>query len=114
MNKFESVSVKVCNYEAFRMFNARRLNMNRSAFTALVVAAAVGGSLHNAAGQMINPTVQTTSKRVVAGRSAPARPVTNARVGQQVAPRPTGLNPQRFNPNPPGMIAQPPVNPQRS
>ena len=96
------------------MFNARRLNMNRSAFTALVVAAAVGGSLHNATGQMINPTVQTTSTRVVASRSAPARSVTNARVGQQVAPRPTGLNPQRFNPNLPGMIAQPPVNPQRS
>ena len=54
------------------MFNARRLKMNRSAFSALVVAAALGGSLYNATGQMINPTVQTASTRVVASRSAPA------------------------------------------
>ena len=54
------------------MFNARRLKMNRSAFSALFVAAALAGSLHNATGQMINPTVQTASTRVVASRSAPA------------------------------------------
>ena len=81
------------------MFNARRLKMNRSAFSALFVAAALAGSLYNATGQMINPTVQTASPRVVASRSAPAtaaKPVANARVGPQVAARPTGLNPQRF------------------
>ena len=43
------------------MFNARRLKMNRSAFSALFVAAALAGNLHNATGQMINPTVQTAS-----------------------------------------------------
>ena len=91
--------------------------MNRSAFSALVVAAALAGNLHNATGQMINPTVQTASTRVVASRSAPAtaaKPVASARVGPQVAPRPTGLNPQRFNSNLPRTIAQPPANLQRT
>ena len=88
--------------------------MNRSAFSALVVAAALAGNLHNATGQMINPTVQTASPRVVASRGAPvtaAKPV--ARVAPQGVPRPTGLNPQRFNANLPRTIAQPPANLQR-
>ena len=99
------------------MFNARSLKMNRSAFSALVVAAAVAGNLHNASGQMINSTVQTASTGVVASRSAPAtaaKPVARARVGPQVAPRPTGLNPQRFNSNLPRTIAQPPAYLQRT
>ena len=89
--------------------------MNRSAFSALVVAAALAGNLHNATGQMINPTVQTASTRVVASRGAPvtaAKPV--ARVAPQGVPRPTGLNPQRFNANLPRTIAQPPANLQRT
>ena len=89
--------------------------MNRSAFSALVVAAALAGNLHNATGQMINPTVQTASPRVVASRGAPvtaAKPV--ARVAPQGVPRPTGLNPQRFNSNLPRTIAQPPANLQRT
>jgi len=113
LNKFEEVAVKVCNYEVFMMFNARRLKMNRSAFSALFVAAALTGNLHNATGQMINPTVQTASPRGVANRSAPAtagRSVANARVAPQVAGRPIGLNPQRFNSNLPRMISQPPAN----
>jgi hypothetical protein len=99
------------------MLNARRLKMNRSAFWAWFVAAALAGNLHNATAQMINPTVQTASPRVVTSRSAPAtaaKPVANARVGPQVAPRPTGLNPQRFNSNLPRTIAQPPANLQRT
>ena len=99
------------------MFNARRLKMNRSAFSAFVVAATLGGSLYDATGQMINPTVQTASTRVVTSRSAPAaatKPVASARVGPQVAPRPTGLNPQRFNSNLPRTIAQSPGNLQRT
>ena len=99
------------------MFNARRLKMNRFAFSALFVAAALTGNLHNATGQMINPTVQTTSPRVVAGRSAPAtaaKPVATGRVAPQGVPRPTGLNPQRFNANLPRTIAQPPANLQRT
>ena len=91
--------------------------MNRSAFSALVVAAAFGGSLHNATGQMINPTAQTGSTRVVASRNAPAtaaKPVVTTRVAPQIAPRPTGLNPQRFNANLPRTIAQPSANLQRT
>ena len=71
------------------MFYARRLKMNRFAFSALFVAAALTGNLHNATGQMINPTVQTTSPRVVASRSAPAtaaKPVATGRVGPQGFP----------------------------
>ena len=89
------------------MFNARRLIMNRSGFSALFVAAALTGNLHDATGQMINPTVQTASPRVVPSRGAP---VAGARVAPQVAGRPIALNPQRFNSNLPRMIAQPPAN----
>jgi hypothetical protein len=66
---------------------------------------------------MINPTVQTASPRAVASRSAPAtaaKPVATARVAPQGVPRPTGLNPQRFNANLPRTIAQPAINPQRT
>jgi hypothetical protein len=90
--------------------------MNQSAFSALVAVAAIGGSLHNATGQMTNSTVQTAAPRVVASRSAPAtaaRPVVTAPVAPQVVARPGGVNPQRFA-NLPPTIAQPPINPQRT
>src|SRR6476659_4462306 len=96
------------------MFNVRRLKMNRFAFSALFVAAALTGNLHKATGQTTNPTVQTTSPRGVVGRSAPAKPVATGRVAPQIGPRPTGLNPQRFNANLPRTIAQPPANLQRT
>ena len=91
--------------------------MNRFAFSAFFVAAAITGILNNAAGQMMNATVQTTSPRVVVGRSGPttaAKPVPAARPAPQVVPRPTGINPQRFNSNLPRGIARSPVNVQRS
>ena len=91
--------------------------MNRFTFSAFFVAAALAGNLHNATGQMINPTVQTASPRVAASRSAPAtaaKPVATTRVAPQGVPRPTGLNPQRFNANLPRTIAQPPANLQRT
>jgi len=91
--------------------------MNRTAFSAFVAAATLGGSLYDATGQMINPAVQTASTRVVASRSAPAtaaKPVVTARVVPQVAPRPAGLNAPRFNANLPRTIAQPPANLQRT
>jgi hypothetical protein len=116
LNKFESVAVKACNYEVFMMFNARRLKMNRSAFSAVVAVATIGGSLYDATAQTINPTVQTTARGVVASRSAPVaagKPVPNARVVPRVVARPTALNPQSFNPNIPRTIAQPPANLQR-
>src|SRR6266576_6410488 len=99
------------------MFDARRLKMNRSAFSVLFVAAALAGNLHNAAAQTINSTAQTASPRVVARRSAPAaaaKPVAITRVAPQGVFQPTGLNPQRFNANLPRTIAQPPANLQRT
>ncbi len=87
--------------------------MNRSAFSAVVVAAALLGSLYSATGQIINPTVQTASPRVVATRGAPAtagRPVASARVMPQVAARPMGFYPQRLNSNLQRTYA-PPVRP---
>jgi hypothetical protein len=99
------------------MFNGRRLKMDRSAFSALFVAAAIAGNLQNATAQTINSTAQTASPRVVASRNAPARaakPVATTRVAPHGVPRPTGLNPQRFNSNLPRMIAQPPANLQRT
>jgi len=89
--------------------------MNLSAFSAFLVAAAVTGILDNASGQMTNATVQTTSPRVVTGRSASAaKSAPAARPGPQAVPRATGVNPQRFNSNLPRTIARPPMNVQGS
>ena len=84
------------------MFNARNLKMNRSAFSALFVAAALAGNFHNATAQTINLTAQTASPRVAANRNAPAtaaKPGAITRVAPQGVPQPTGLNPQKFNAN---------------
>src|SRR5689334_22868210 len=116
LNNFKGIPVKACNHEVFMMFNARRLKMNRSAFSAVVLAATVGGSLYDATAQTINPPVQTTAPGVVASRSAPVaagKPVANGRVVPRVVTRPTALNPQRFNQSVPRAIAQPPANLQR-
>jgi len=113
VNKFVGIPVKACNYEAFMMFNGRRLRMNRSVFWAFVVVAALAGGLHNAAGQMVNATVQTASPRVAASRSVPAtaaKPVANVRLAPQVVPRPMGVPAQRINSNLPRTIAQPIAN----
>ena len=87
--------------------------MNRSAFWAFVVVAALAGGLHNAAGQMVNATVQTASPRVAASRNVPAtaaKPVANARLAPQVVPRPVGVPAQRINSNLTRTIAQPIAN----
>jgi hypothetical protein len=97
-------------------FNARRLKMNRSEFSAFFVVVALTGSFHTAPGQGINATGQTASPRVVASRSVPAtavKPVVATRGAPQVVRRPTGLNPQRFNSNLPRAVVQPPANLQR-
>jgi Putative peptidoglycan binding domain len=99
------------------MFNGRRLKMNRFTFSAFFVTAVVVGIFQNARAQAINATMQTAAPPVVASRSAPAaaaKPVARARVAPQVVPRPTGLNPQRFNANLPRTIAQPPAYLQRT
>jgi hypothetical protein len=91
--------------------------MNRSIFSALFMAVALSGNLQNATAQTINPTAQTASPRVVTGRNAPAtaaKPGAITRVAPQGVPQPTGLNPQRFNPNLPRILSQPPANLQRA
>jgi hypothetical protein len=116
LNNFHGVSVKACNREAFMMFNARRLTMNRFTFSAFFMGAGLAGILQNANAQVINATIQTAAPRVVSSRSAPAtaaKAVATARVAPQVVPRPNGVNPQRFNSNLPPRIAQPPFNLQR-
>ena len=88
--------------------------MNQFVFSAFFVAAVLGGSLHNATGQMINPTVQTSSTRVAASRSAPAtsaKPVVTTRVAPQAVVRPMGVPTQRFNSNLPRTVAPPASNP---
>ena len=95
------------------MFKGRRLKMNRFPFSAFFVAAAITGILNNAGGQMIVPTVQTGSPRVVGTRSAPttaAKPVAPSRLAPRVVPRPTGVSSPRINSNVPRTIAQAPVN----
>jgi len=99
------------------MFNGRRLKLNRFAFSAFFVAAALAITLQVATGQAINATLQTAAPRVVANRGAPttaAKPVATAQIAPQVVSRPTGLNPQRFNPNLPRTIVQPGIYPQGS
>lgn len=91
--------------------------MNRFPFSAFFAVSAITGILSNTEGQTINPTVQTASPRVATTRGAPAtaaKPVAPGRPAPQVAPRPTGINSQRFNSNLPRTIAQAPINPQRS
>jgi hypothetical protein len=86
--------------------------MNRFTFSAFVAAAAIAGSLQIATGQMINATVQTAARR--GASTTAAKPVATTRVAPQVVARPTGLTPQRFNPNLPRTSAQPPVYLQRT
>ena len=117
LNNFQGVLVKVCNCEVFMMFNCRRLKMNRFTFPAFLVTASLAGIFQNANAQAINATMQTAPPRAVASRGAPAtaaKPVATARMAPQIAPRPTGLNPQRFNANMPRTIAQPPAYLQRA
>lgn len=90
--------------------------MNRSTFSALFVAAALAGNLHNATAQTINSTGQT-APRVAATRSAPAaaaKPVATTRVAPQAVVRPMGVPTQRFNSNLPRTVAPPAINPQRT
>jgi len=91
--------------------------MNRFIFSAFLVTAGLAGIFQNATGQAMNATMQTAPPRVVGSRSAPAtaaKPVAAARMAPQIAPRPTGLNPQGFNVNMPRTIAPPPAYLQRT
>lgn len=78
-------------------------------FLALCLIAALAVSIHTAAGQVTNATVQTGSVRVAPSRAAPvARPVANTAIARHVAPRPSGFTPRTFNTNAPRTGGQSP------
>src|SRR5438034_11800835 len=89
--------------------------MKQFRFSALCLIAALAVSIHTAAGQVINPSVQNVSLRTVTSRSAPvARPIANTSMAAHVAPRPTGFNPRIVGSSAPHVIAQPGANLQRN
>jgi hypothetical protein len=97
------------------MLNARRAKMKLIKFSVFYAIVAVLPGIHAVSGQAINATMQTASPRVATTRNAPAaKPVVRPAIVPQVAPRPVGLNPQRFNSNITRTIAQPAANPQRT
>ncbi|MFZ0916961.1 MAG: peptidoglycan-binding domain-containing protein [Candidatus Udaeobacter sp.] len=76
--------------------------MKHFKFLALCFMAAVPATIHTAAGQGINPSVQTGSVRVAPSRAAPvARTVANTAIA-----RPLGFTPRTFNTYAPRIIGQ--------
>src|SRR5437773_5296820 len=83
--------------------------MKHFKFLALCFMAGMPASMHIAAGQGINPTVQTGSVRVVTTRSAPAPKafgVVNTAIAPHLAARPPSFTPRTFNTNAPRIIGQ--------
>src|SRR6266480_8094468 len=81
--------------------------MKHFRFLALCFIAGMAASMHTAAGQGINPTVQTGSVRVAPSRAvAVAKPVVNTAITPHVAARPSGFTPRTFNTNAPRIIGQ--------
>ena len=83
--------------------------MKHFKFLALCFIAGIPTSIHTAAGQGINPTVQTGSVRGAPSRAAPvARPVVNTAIARHVAARPSSFTPRTFNTNAPRAVGQSP------
>jgi hypothetical protein len=83
--------------------------MKHFKFLALCLIAGMAASMHTAAGQGINPTVQTGSVRVAPSRAvAVARPVANMAIAPRVAPRPTGFSQRTVSSNAPRTVGQSP------
>ena len=78
--------------------------MKHFKFLALCFMAAISATIHTAAGQGINPTVQTGSVRVAPSRAAPAPKAFG--VAPHVAARPLAFTPRTFNTNAPRVIGQ--------
>ncbi len=78
--------------------------MKHFKFLALCFIAGIPTSIHTAAGQGINPTVQTGSVRVAPSRAAPAPKAFG--VAPHVAARPSSFTPRTFNTNAPRIIGQ--------
>ncbi len=91
--------------------------MRKNKFLALCLMAAFSVSIHTAAGQGINPSVQNGSSRAVTTRAAPAaKPIANVSIAPRIAPRPTSFSPRTFNSYAPRIASQPGTNvwPNRS
>src|ERR1700756_632479 len=83
--------------------------MKHFIFSALCFIAGIPTSIHTAAGQGINPTVQTGSVRVTPSRAVTvARPVANTAIARPVVARPSSFTPRTFNPNAPRTVGQSP------
>src|SRR5438034_2751597 len=83
--------------------------MKHFKFLALCFIAGIPTSIHTAAGQGINPTVQTGSARVTPSRAGPAPKAfgaVNTAIARHVAARPTSFTPRTFNTNAPRIIGQ--------
>ena len=85
--------------------------MKHFKFLALCFIAGMAASMHTAAGQGINPTVQTGSVRVATSRAAPAPKAfggANTAIARPVAARPSSFTPRTFNTNAPRTVGQSP------
>ena len=83
--------------------------MKQFKFSTLCLIAALAVSIHTAAGQVINATVQTGSVRVAPSRAAPvAKPVVTTAIARHVAPRPSSFTPRTFNTSAPRTVGQSP------
>ena len=72
--------------------------MKHFKFSALCLIAALAVSIHTAAGQVTNATVQTGSVGVAPSRAvAVARPVANTAIAPRLAARPSSFTPRTFN-----------------
>ena len=85
--------------------------MKQFKFSTLCLIAALAVSIHTAAGQVTNATVQTGSVRVATSRVAPAPKafgVANTAIARPVAARPSSFTPRTFNTNAPRTVGQSP------
>jgi len=79
--------------------------MKQFRFSALCLIAALAVSIHTAAGQVTNATVQNVSSRPVPSRAAPAaKPIANTASAPHVAPRSTGFVPRTVGQSAPNLL----------
>jgi hypothetical protein len=89
--------------------------MKQFRFSALCLIAALAVSIHTAAGQVTNATVQNVSSRPVPSRAAPAPKafgVANTASAPHVAPRSTGFVPRTVGQSAPNLLPNYPVVPR--
>lgn len=81
--------------------------MKQSRFSTLCLIAALAVSIHTAAGQVTNATVQNVSSRPAPSRAAPAaKPIVNTASAPRVAPRPMSVVPRTVSSYAPRTVGQ--------